>query len=143
MRQRGQQAESSQATRNKMVLRGAVAALLIVGAAVDGTIGRAGAEGGCGEYSFGFTSTWLINDGISNSAGPFPIELPAGTYDVILVGRDDHSTKAPSDQPGERWYVDMNNGWQSTLTDDLPDDSDTMTTSLPARQREAPMKAED
>ena len=117
----------------KAMFRGACAFLLLVGATVDGTIGNAGAEGGCGEYSFGFTDTRLINDGISNSAGPFPIDLPAGLYDVKMVGQDDHTTSPHSDQPGERWYVDLNNGWQSPLTEDLPDDADMMTTDLAAQ----------
>lgn len=117
----------------RAVFRGAFAFMLLVGAMIDGTIGNAGADGGCGEYSFGFTDTRLINDGISNSAGPFPIDLPAGLYDVTMVGKDNHTTTPYSDQPGERWYVDLNNGWQSPLTDDLPDDMDMMTTALAAQ----------
>jgi len=60
--------------------------LLAIGTLVLGVLTltpvAAGAQNGCGEYSYGFAGTRLLNDGISDSAGPFTIDLPAGTYDV-------------------------------------------------------------
>ena len=55
------------------MIRGGLKVLLLAGAVVDGTIGSAGAERGCGEYSFRFTNTRLINDGCCSHdsvAGP-------------------------------------------------------------------------
>ncbi len=90
----------------------------------------AGASSGCGEYSFGFAGTRLLNDGISDSAGPFSIDLPAGTWDVTLVSHDNHSSHDQPEQTEEQWYVQLGDVWTSPLTRDLPDDLDTITSTF-------------
>ncbi len=107
---------------------GVLAVLALFAATIDGTVAGADETGTCGEFNFGFSGTNLINDGISDSAGPFPINLAAGTYDVTLRGEDDHTSSDADDQPGEQWYVALDNGWQSDLSDDIPDDVDMTST---------------
>lgn len=89
----------------------------------------ASAQSGCGDYSYGFEGTRLLNDGISNSAGPYPIDLPAGTYTVTLVAQDHHSTQPdiPS-QANEQYRVVLDSGYASPASTDIPDDADTTTT---------------
>ncbi len=89
----------------------------------------AGAQSGCGDYSYGFEGTRLLNDGISNSSGPFEIDLPAGTYTVTLVAHDHHSTQpdVPS-QANEQYQVVLDSGYVSPASTDIPDDADTTTT---------------
>ncbi len=89
----------------------------------------ASAASGCGTYSYGFEGTRLLNDGISNSAGPFAIDLPAGTYTVTLVAHDHHSTQpdVPS-QANEQYRVVLDSGYVSPPSNDIPDSSDTTTT---------------
>ena len=105
-----------------------IAATIIASGVLVGP-GTAGASETCGEFSFGFEGTRLLNDGISNSAGPFPIELPAGTYDVTLVAHDSHSTQSSVEtQPGEQFTVQLDNGYVSPPSLDIPDDADSTTT---------------
>ena len=105
-----------------------IAAVIIASGVLVGP-GTAGASETCGEFSFGFEGTRLFNDGISNSAGPFPIELPAGTYDVTLVAFDSHSAQSSVEtQPGEQFTVQLDNGYVSPPSLDIPDDADSTTT---------------
>jgi len=88
-------------------------------------------EGPCGEYSYGFTGTRLINDGISTSAGPFAIDLPAGTYDIVMMSNDNHPTADyQPDQTQEQWFVRLDNGYQSPPTLDIPSDQERVTTTF-------------
>ncbi|MGI9606549.1 MAG: hypothetical protein ACR2P0_10465 [Acidimicrobiales bacterium] len=116
--------------------RGRALALTTVGAMITmialltGTA-TAGAQGSCGEFSFGFTGTRLLNDGISNSAGPFAIVLPAGTYDVTLSSHDAHSAHPGQlEQTQESWIARLDSGWSSTPTLDIPLEQDTSITVL-------------
>ena len=89
------------------------------------------ATSGCGEYSYGFTNTRLINDGISTSAGPFSITLPAGTYDIEMWSSDNHpSPDYQTNQTEEQWYFMLDNGYVSTPTSDIPNDAETMVTTV-------------
>lgn len=109
------------------------AVLTVIVTAATGTL--AAASGSCGEFSFGFEGTRLLNDGISESAGPFPILLPAGTYDLIMVSSDDHTSRQfHGEQPAEQWYVELDSGWSSPLSDDLPDDRDSIVTTHAQQQ---------
>lgn len=91
--------------------------------------GTAGATMGCGEYSFGFAGTRLLNDGISHVAGPFTIELPADTYDVIMQSHDAHDEHpGQTEQTEEQWYFVLDSGYQSPLTVDIPDDQNLTVT---------------
>lgn len=102
--------------------------LLAIGTLVLGVLTltpvAAGAQDGCGAYSYGFAGTRLLNDGISDSAGPFTIDLPAGTYDVTLVSHDSHSSQPDPHQTEEQWFVELAAGWTSPLTPDLADELD-------------------
>lgn len=93
----------------------------------------------CGTYSFGFEGTRLLNDGISTSAGPFDISLPAGTYDITLVSNDNHPN--PEYQPAqtqEQWYVALDNGFTSPPSNDIPgDQTRTVTTFASVEVAEA------
>ncbi|RZV45465.1 MAG: hypothetical protein EX269_09830 [Acidimicrobiales bacterium] len=89
------------------------------------------ASSGCGTYSFGFAGTRLINDGISNDAGPFAITLPAGTYDISMVSHDNHpSPDYQTSQTGEQWFLKLDSGYVSPLTNDIPASEEWMTTMV-------------
>ena len=93
--------------------------------------GPLGAQSGCGEHSFGFEGTRLLNDGISNTAGPFSIDLPAGIYTVTLLGNDNHDTQVDvGTQPGEQFHVILDSGYVSPNSDDIPDDVNDVTTTF-------------
>ena len=83
----------------------------------------------CGTNSFGFTETRLLNDGVSNAAGPFPADIPAGTYTVTLVSHDDHDDDSPS-QTGEQYHVVLDSGYTSPVSTDIPDSASTMTSTF-------------
>lgn len=94
-------------------------------------VGLAGANADCGAISFSFEGTRLLNDGISHQAGPFSINLPAGTYDVVMQSGDSHSTQdGQIDQEAERWWFELDSGWHSTATEDLPDELDANVTTM-------------
>ena len=91
-----------------------------------------GASYGCGQYSYGFTGTRLLNDGISDVAGPYSIDLPAGTYTVTLVAHDHHDTQVgvPT-QPGEQYVVVLDSGYTSPPSTDIADDATVTNTVFP------------
>jgi len=88
-----------------------------------------GATTGCGTYSFGFEGTRLLNDGISDVSGPYPADLPAGVYAVTLVAHDHHDTQVgvPT-QSGEQYVVELDSGYRSPASADIPDDKILTTT---------------
>lgn len=97
----------------------AVVGLTLLGAATT----AAGAASPCGDHSFGFEGTRLLNDGISNSAGPFTISLPAGTYDIAMHSHDAHDEHPGQiEQTMEQWYFVLDSGYVSPMTVDVPDD---------------------
>ncbi len=110
--------------------------IIALGTLVLGTLTllptAAGAQDGCGTHSFGLAGTRLLNDGISDSAGPFAIDLPAGTYDVTLVSHDFHSEQPDPTQTEEQWYVQLDGAWNSPITPDLADDQDHASVTFPA-----------
>ena len=109
--------------RSSRTLRLAATALLLSGGAVVGTAAAANASMGCGDYSFGFEGTRLLNDGISDSAGPFTISMPAGTYDITIHSFDDHiAHPGQTEQTQEQWYFTLDNGYTSPVSSDIPDD---------------------
>lgn len=106
----------------------------VVGLTLIGSASTAGATGACGDYSFGFQGTRLINDGISQSAGPFAIQLPAGTYDIVMQshdGHDDHPGQL--EQTQEQWYFVLDSGYQSPFAVDVPEEANTSTTTAAAQ----------
>ena len=99
------------------------------------TASPAGAQGGCGEISFSFDGTRLLNDGISNTAGPFPAEIPAGEYTVTLIAADEHDTQVGvASQSGEQYRVVLDSGYISPLSTDIPDDVNSSTTVFNGQQ---------
>ena len=114
--------------------RGALAvligmSLLLIGWAPAGAAGDTPEIGK--QYCWGFTSTRLINDGISTSAGPFPIYLPAGIYDIEVQTHDNHPS--PDYQPlqtEEQVYLVLDSGYTSPFTNDVPSDAEWMTTTF-------------
>ena len=114
---------------NSSKLTRLAAAIFVVATVLTIGGGSASASTRCGDYSFGFTGTRLLNDGISTSAGPFPITLPAGTYDVTLESFDDHAAHPGQDeQTAEQYYVTLDSGWVSPPSLDIPDAENRATT---------------
>lgn len=107
----------------------ALLALVLVASTFFTSVATASAADSCGEYSHGFSGTKLLNDGVSTSSGPYPISLPAGTYDVTLVSYDDHLSGAyHGPQPAEQWFVELDSGWVSAPSADIPDSQEWATT---------------
>ncbi len=106
-------------------LRIATATAAIAGVSIIALAPAAGATMGCGQHSYGFDGTRLLNNGISNTAGPFTIEtLPAGTYDIIVQSYDAHDEHpGQTDQTAEQWYFTLDSGYTSPLSTDIPDAS--------------------
>ncbi len=99
---------------------------------------EAGATTGCGTYSYGFEGTRLLNDGISTVSGPYPIDLPAGVYTVTLIAHDHHDRQAgvPT-QSGEQYVVELDSGYRSPASTDIPDDKILTTTVFAGQDIEA------
>lgn len=114
------------------ILASSAALLLLAAGLVVASAGAIGASvDGCGEYSFGFTGTRLIHDGTSDSAGPFSIDLPAGTYDITMWSGDNHPTADYQvEQTNEQWYFLLDNGYQSPPTIDIPANGTATTTAV-------------
>jgi len=115
----------------RVLSRITVVALLVVGGLTltAGALGAASQE--CGSFSYGFTGTRLLNDGISMSAGPFTIALPADTYDITMLSNDNHPEPTyQNDQTQEQWFFELDSGYTSTPTNDIPNDQTTMITTI-------------
>jgi len=103
-------------------LRFVIAVVLLATATVLGTTTPANAANQCGEHSFSFEGTRLLNDGISDSAGPFVISMPAGTYDITMHSFDDHAAHPGQfEQTQEQWYFTLDSGYTSPVSSDIPD----------------------
>lgn len=115
--------------------RTSVLAVVLLTIVVPVFSSTAAAASGCGTYSFGFEGTRLINDGISNVSGPYPIDLPAGTYTVTLVAHDHHDRQVGvAGQPGEQYVVELDSGYTSPPSRDIPDDLILTTTIFAGQQ---------
>lgn len=111
------------------IAKTAIVAILAAGILVTSAGAVGAAAEGCGSTSYGFTGTRMINDGISDHAGPFTIALPAGTYDITMLSNDNHpSADYQVEQTQEQWYFTLDNGYTSPPTNDIPADRTTMTT---------------
>lgn len=128
----------SRHSRRWVLVRGVIVAILAAGILVT-SAGAIGAQSeGCGSFSYGFTGTRLLNDGISDSAGPFSIELPAGTYDITMFSNDNHpSADYQIEQTQEQWYFQLDSGYVSPPTVDVPSDKTHTTTSIGSVELEA------
>ncbi len=119
------------AHRFSHVIGKAAAAVSVSGVILFGAASPAGAASGCGEYSFGFDGTRLLNDGISTTAGPFSINLPEGTYTVTAKSFDDHDAHPGQlEQTQEQWRIHLDSGYVSPPTNDVPESSNYSTTTF-------------
>jgi hypothetical protein len=120
-----------QSPRHSAARRLALAGLTVLLSLTTWGVGTSGAADNCGTHSFSFVGTRLLNDGISDGAGPFAIDLPAGRYDVVMRSADYHSDQdSQVGQEAERWWFSLDSGFQSVATTDLPDASDTNVTTM-------------
>ena len=47
-----------------------------------------------------------------------------------MVSHDDHfADHNHGEQPAEQWFIELDSGWTSPLSDDLPDDQEWVTTT--------------
>lgn len=115
-------------TRSR-VSRTAVALALFGGLVTTQTTGAAATDFRCGDVDIHLDGIRLLNDGISETAGPFAIILPAGRYDITVSSFDDHAAHPNQDQPNEQWYFTLDSGYQSPVTSDIPDESNMTTDS--------------
>lgn len=123
----------NQSLRRKIDVAGKIfgALLIIAGTVLVTAPALSASDGGCGTYSYGFTGTRLINDGISTSAGPFVIDLPAGTYDITMLSNENHPYPTyQTEQTQEQWFFVLDNGYVSPPTDDVPNDSENVVTNI-------------
>lgn len=110
-------------------------ASLVLGASFVVGAGVVAAQGGCGGTVVDLSGSRLLNDGVANVAGPFQVNLPAGTYDVTAISYDDHSTVVTGgDQSMEQWSIVLDSGYHSPLTADIADSSDWSTSTWPSQQ---------
>ena len=92
--------------------------------------GPLGAQGECA-LELGFEGTRLLNDDVHNIAGPFDIDLAAGTYDITVISHDNHDTQVGvGTQPEESFYFTLDSGYISGVTNDIPDDQNTAVSSF-------------
>ncbi|NNL69511.1 MAG: hypothetical protein HKO70_06075, partial [Acidimicrobiia bacterium] len=91
-----------------------------------------------GDYVVKLTHRQLLgwND-TENRLGPFPVEIPAGTYQLTLASYDDHSVKPGQGhtQPAEVWSLSFEGASStriasSAITPDLPADQDLAVFAL-------------
>ncbi len=110
-------------------------ASLVLGATFVVGAGVVAAQGGCGGTSVDLSGSRLLNDGVANVAGPFQVNLAAGTYDVTAISYDAHSTVVTGgDQSMEQWSFVLDSGYQSPLTADIADSSDWSTSTWGGQQ---------
>jgi hypothetical protein len=108
------------------VLRVSAASVVVSGLALLAMATPASAVMGCGQYSFAFDGALLLNDGVSNTAGPFAIEVPAGTYDVAVQTHDAHDeNREQLEQTQEQVYFTLDSGYVSAVTTDIRSDRNT------------------
>ena len=104
------------------------AAVMLLLSTVGIAAGPLGAEESC-TLSVDFGDARLLNNGIDDAAGPFAAELAAGTYTITVVSEDFHSTQVGvGTQPAEQFHILTDSGYRSPATNDIADDSDTVTT---------------
>ena len=78
-----------------------------------------------------FDQVHLLNNGVDMTAGPFPVELEAGTYTIVVESYDNHDDQVElgiGTQPDERFHLVLDSGYRSAATNDIADDENTVTT---------------
>ena len=80
----------------------------------------------------------LLNNGVDNTAGPFEVELEAGTYTIVVESSDDHDAQiGVGTQPDESFHIVLDSGYISPATNDIPDEENTVTTVFTGQEIEA------
>lgn len=108
----------------------AVAAVVIlIGVLLFGTAGTLSAQAECsGEISLEFNDVQLLNSDSQSKAGPYNVQLAAGTYDVSTMSFDHHSSQpGAGDQSMEQWYFTLDSGFTSPFTSDVPANADLVS----------------
>ncbi len=105
------------------------AVVILLGALLFGTAGTLSAQAPCGgDVGVEFSDVQLLHTDSGAVAGPFSIQLAAGTYDVSTLSYDPHSTQAgASDQPMEQWRFALDSGFTSPFTSDIPLNADEVS----------------
>ena len=81
-----------------------------------------------------------LNDGLNETAGPFEVDIEAGTYDIIVQSFDTHDVQSEigiGTQPEEQFHIVLDSGYRSPATNDIPDDVNTATTVFRGQTVEA------
>ena len=90
----------------------------------------AGAQTEC-HAELSFDSVHLLNNGQNDTAGPFSIDIDAGTYTIIVESFDDHDAQVGiGTQPEEQFYLVLDSGYRSPATNDIADDQNSVTTTF-------------
>jgi hypothetical protein len=79
-----------------------------------------------GEHFRVVTIDAVLRSGEQFAEGPFPLDLPAGTYTIRLVSSDPDHPNPPVPQTGEAWNIELRDAsgveiYRSPSTPDLPD----------------------
>ena len=89
----------------------------------------AGAQDGECTVSLSFENAHLLNNGFDDTAGPFEVDLEAGTYTIVIESSDDHDVQVGiAEQPVESFHLVLDSGYRSAATNDVPQDGNTVTT---------------
>ncbi len=90
----------------------------------------AGAQTEC-HAELSFDSVHLLNNGQNDTAGPFSIDIDAGTYTIIVESFDDHDAQTGiGTQPEEQFYLVLDSGYRSPATNDIADDQNSVSTTF-------------
>jgi len=91
-------------------------------------VGPLAAQADC-SAELSFDDVHLLNDGISDTAGPFAVDLEAGTYTIVTESSDDHDAQVGiGTQADERFHLVLDSGYRSPATNDIADDENDITT---------------
>ncbi|MFQ5517035.1 MAG: hypothetical protein ACE5E8_05625, partial [Acidimicrobiia bacterium] len=79
-----------------------------------------------------FIGATLYNNASQRRAGPIPVSIPPGVYDITLTSYDDHSRHSGQMQLVESWFVELSglggaSLYASPTTPDLPEDKEIMS----------------
>lgn len=88
------------------------------------------AETDC-SFELQFQGINLLNNGNNDTAGPFDVDIEAGTYNIVVQSFDNHDAQADlglAPQPEEQFHIVLDSGYRSPATNDVPADENTATT---------------
>lgn len=113
----------------KFTVVAAIGAAVLVGGGAT-----AGAADGCGTTEVSLQGVRLLNNGVDDVAGPFPIDLAPGTYDITMRSRDAHDEHYQPEQENEQWYFTLDSGYTSAPSTDISTDQNNSSTNLSAQE---------